>query len=189
MNQETDDLDIMITSSVLEAIANESLIEDTANMVDELNKAVEILKAVRDKHENTNLHIVESRTIMNAEDLDKLINDKKTWIVTEFNNDTRTSMNHTPKPWTFIPLIDETNTLDELHNVICLGEQVIAQIYDSDNPVTDGNLIAAAPELLEACQMFLNVWLSGETNFSSERALKLGATMKSAVAKATGKQK
>ena len=62
-------------------------------------------------------------------------------------------MSHTPKPWTFIPLINKTYTQDEIDNVICSGKQVIAQINDSYNPVTDGTLMAAAPELLEALQI------------------------------------
>jgi hypothetical protein len=45
MSEEIDDLDAMITKAVLKAIVNKSEIEDTPEMMNSLNKAVEILKA------------------------------------------------------------------------------------------------------------------------------------------------
>lgn len=102
-------------------------------------------------------------------------------------------MSHTPKPWKFIPLIKGTNTQDEMDNVICSGNQLIAQIYDSYNPVADGNLMAAAPELLEALQFALERLkiVERESDYD-HRTFHQGIAIDKAIAainKATGKKR
>lgn len=92
-------------------------------------------------------------------------------------------MSHTPKPWKFIPLINKTYNQDEIDNVICSGKQVIAQINDSYNPVADGTLMAAAPELLSALQDLLETTIPTYNNrHEIEAAI-------DAITKATGEQK
>jgi|LakMenE01Jun11ns_1017448.scaffolds.fasta_scaffold9905085_5 hypothetical protein len=51
MSQKTDDLDSLITSAVLKAIANESEIEQNPEIEAAWKKAVEIFKATGEKHE------------------------------------------------------------------------------------------------------------------------------------------
>ncbi len=51
MSQKTDDLDSLITSAVLKAIANENEIEQTPEIEAAWKKAVEILKTTGEKHE------------------------------------------------------------------------------------------------------------------------------------------
>lgn len=102
-------------------------------------------------------------------------------------------MSHTPKPWKFIPLIDKTYTQDEIDNVICSGKQVIAQINDSYNPVADGTLMAAAPELLEALKFALERLkiVERESDYD-HRTFHQGIAIDKAIAainKATGKKR
>lgn len=101
-------------------------------------------------------------------------------------------MTHTPDPW----ILSKSKTSVNIGNSIRLVQKTGAggagscsqQQAFNDMMVANATLIAAAPTLLKACQMFLNVWLSGETDFSSDRALKVGAIIKDAVAKAIGEQ-
>lgn len=78
---------------------------------------------------------------------------------------------HTPGPW----IIDETDNLihaaDERHTIIC-------HTGNLKNPEirADASLISAAPELLAACQRFLN---------PTEEGPRLEDIIRAAVAKAT----
>jgi hypothetical protein len=90
--------------------------------------------------------------------------------------------NHTKGPWTY-RAEDNIITADGVHRLIDIIPR--SQEVGMEERIANGYLVASAPELLEACMKFVDVWKYGST---SELAALLGEAYKQAkeaIAKAT----
>ena len=97
---------------------------------------------------------------------------------------------HTPGPWTICGngILTHPVSGRELQTTVIEADSWgrIFDIYDySNEPEYNARLIAAAPELLEACQTFLGIW-SDRARLHPDVAMAVGAAER-AIAKAQGK--
>jgi hypothetical protein len=86
-----------------------------------------------------------------------------------------TEQKHTPGPW----------HVDYAQGIIAADGTVVAYVESdhSDTPTPDGNLIAAAPDLLEAAKQALQVFVDQRWDDD----LSAAKSLKAAIAKAEGK--
>lgn len=105
--------------------------------------------------------------------------------------DTTANQGHTPGPWMVGTRLDGDNTIKvgvpinedkTLHTVAYIAPR---PSYEKGNPqLSNARLIAAAPELLEACRAMLSPFEDEEESILLADALDL---LKAAIAKAEGK--
>jgi len=95
-------------------------------------------------------------------------------------------MKHTPGPW---KASSEYLRGRNRHSIIGNG-LMICDTWDMEKQgeeLANAHLIAAAPDLLEACKEFINEWHSNNANFAREepKSLKM---MRQAISKAEGRE-
>jgi hypothetical protein len=91
---------------------------------------------------------------------------------------------HIKGPWTSVPTPHSSNQ----EYVITAGKERIASVDYIGNPLMEGanaRLIAAAPDLLEACEAAARIFDGGPISISREYVSDL-ALIRAAIAKATG---
>ena len=106
-------------------------------------------------------------------------------------------MTHTPEPWVFVK--DTRFTYEKYcvnhqnkHDIEAGLSTVVAEISEGPHGLADARLIATAPELLEACQEFVEHIKSLGTDTEKCRYLSMalncraGDLIEQAIAKATG---
>lgn len=91
---------------------------------------------------------------------------------------------HTPGPWQFLP-----HRASLVHSVVSQNSGIICEVYISepDKIAADANanLIAAAPDLLEACQQLMEFWDNGTPVHPGAEIVD---DVRRAIAKATGQR-
>jgi hypothetical protein len=90
-------------------------------------------------------------------------------------------MSHSPGPWKFTGSGDARRIMSATDEALMGDERHYPWCPDSDE---DWRLIAAAPDLLEACEMALDAFDGAPAGFSRENVRAIAA-LRDAIAKAT----
>ena len=98
---------------------------------------------------------------------------------------------HTPKPWLTKPTAS-IGPQRAVYSETDPSGRDIAIVYDSENSEADANLIAAAPELLEALRECVtddnaNCIVTSDVCYMIRRFKAINAIVRTAIAKAEGK--
>lgn len=100
-----------------------------------------------------------------------------------------TNRNHTPGPW---EAVDKRPDGFRGYSIFH-GDQFVAHVGDSDSvtPIdANARLIAAAPELLEACELLIEQYeASGDFTIGGKLTNRPFSMARAAIAKATGEPK
>ncbi len=88
---------------------------------------------------------------------------------------------HTPGPWEYIPSKETANSWFITHNKMPIAQVYLAFLENEPN----ARLIAAAPEMLEACDLFMQHYDAG-ANFDETLLRKIAKVMSAARSKALG---
>ena len=106
-------------------------------------------------------------------------------------------MTHTPGQWSmrerYIRILDSTVTMDVFAITAHSGDDTICEIPMGDNSVAESNarLIAAAPELFEACRDALHQISTDsdlETVTGADKYKTIETGLRAAIAKAEGRE-